>query len=122
MFDSIKNLGAMASIMKDLPRIKARMEDVRRKAESSRVAASAGGGAVTVVANGRMRVESVQIDPSVFANGGGDAEGRALAADLIRDATNAALDRAQAMLAQMLADAAKDLNLPISPEDLKGLL
>lgn len=122
MFDSLKNLGAMASIMKDMPRIKARMEEVRRKAEMSRVAAASGGGAVTVVASGRLRIESITIDPAVFAAGGGDPESRALASELIREATNAALERAQATMAEMLGEAARDLNLPISTDDLKGLL
>ncbi|MBL9147448.1 MAG: YbaB/EbfC family nucleoid-associated protein [Phycisphaerae bacterium] len=121
MFDSLKNLGAMASIMKDLPRIKSRMEEVRRKAEASRVAATSGGGAVTVVASGRLRIESVTLDPAIFA-AGQDPESRALAAELVRQATNDALERAQAMLAQMLGDAARELNLPISAEELKGLL
>ncbi len=124
MFDSIKNLGAMAGLMKDLPRIKTRLEEVRRRAESSRVAATAGGGAVTAVASGRMRIESVVIEPALFAAfaSAEDPVNRALATELIREATNAALEKAQAMMAEMLAEAARDLDLPISPEQLKGLL
>lgn len=122
MFDSLKNLGAMASIMKDMPRIKARMEDVRRKAESTRVAATSGGGAITVVASGKLRIESITIDPAVFAAGGGDPESRALASELLREAINGALDRAQSTMTEMIGDAARDLNLPISTDELKGLI
>lgn len=124
MFDAFKNFGAMAGLVKDLPRIKARMEDVRRRAESTRVAASSGGGAVTVVATGRMRIESIVIEPALFAAFAprGDAEDRAIAADLVREAVNGALEAAQMRTAEMLAEAARDLNLPISAEELKGLL
>ena len=124
MFDSLKNLGAMASIMKDLPRIKARMADVKRNAESTRVAASSGGGAVTVVASGRLRIESITLEPAIGASvfTGTDQENRALAAELIREACNSALDKAQQAMAEMLADAARELNLPISTDELKGLL
>jgi DNA-binding protein YbaB len=128
MFDSfrnpLKNLGAMAGIMKDLPRIKARMEEARSQAEATRVAATAGHGAVTVVASGRMRIESIAIEPALFAAYAphGDAGDRAIASDLVREAVNAALEAAQARAAEILGEAARDLDLPISTEDLKGFL
>jgi DNA-binding protein YbaB len=127
MFDALKNLGGnlggMASLMKDLPKIKAKMEEVRRKAEHIRVAASSGGGAVTVVASGKLRVESIVLDPyCAKAVADDDPANRALAVELIREATNLALDQAQAAMANELATAARDLNLPISPEQLKEFL
>jgi nucleoid-associated protein EbfC len=124
MFDSIKNLGAMAGIMKDLPRIKAKMAEVRMRAEQSRVAASAGGGAVTAVASGRMRIENITIDPVVFQAMASDSDptNRVLAVELVREACNLALERAQQTMAEMLGDAARDLNLPISPEQLREFM
>lgn len=124
MFDSIKNLGAMAGIMKDLPRIKQKMGEVRIRAEQTRVAASAGGGAVTAVASGKMRIENITIDPVVFTAmaANDDPTNRVLAVELVREACNLALERAQGTMAEMLADAARDLNLPISPEQMKEFL
>lgn len=124
MFDSIKNLGAMAGIMKDLPRIKQKMGEVRIRAEQTRVAASAGGGAVTAVASGKMRIENITIDPVVFTAmaANDDPANRVLAVELVREACNLALERAQGTMAEMLADAARDLNLPISPEQMKEFL
>lgn len=124
MFDSIKNLGAMAGIMKDLPRIKQKMAEVRVKAEQTRVAASAGGGAVTAVASGKMRIENITIDPVVFTAMGenDDPANRVLAVELVREACNLALERAQQRMAEMLADAARELNLPISPDQLREFM
>ncbi|MBL9118642.1 MAG: YbaB/EbfC family nucleoid-associated protein [Phycisphaerae bacterium] len=124
MFDSIKNLGAMAGIMKDLPRIKQKMGEVRMRAEQTRVAASAGGGAVTAVASGKMRIENITIDPVVFTAMAerDDPANRVLAIELVREACNLALESAQQRMAEMLADAAKDLNLPISPEQLREFM
>lgn len=124
MFDSIKNLGAMAGIMKDLPRIKQKMAEVRVKAEQTRVAASAGGGAVTAVASGKMRIENITIDPVVFTamSENDDPANRVLAVELVREACNLALERAQQRMAEMLADAARELNLPISPDQLREFM
>lgn len=124
MFDSIKNLGAMAGIMKDLPRIKQKMGEVRMRAEQTRVAASAGGGAVTAVASGKLRIENITIDPVVFTAmaEGDDPANRVLAVELVREACNLALERAQQRMAEMLGEAARELNLPISPEQLREFM
>ncbi|MDZ4756186.1 MAG: YbaB/EbfC family nucleoid-associated protein [Phycisphaerae bacterium] len=123
MFDSLRNIGSMAGLMKDMPKIRAKLEEVRAKAETTRVAASSGGGAVTVVSSGKLRIESIDVDPIVARSmAGDDPVNRALAIELIREATNSALDRAQAAMAESLAGAARELNLPISAEQLKELL
>lgn len=124
MLDGFKNMAAMANLMRDLPRIKARLGEVRAMAENTRVAASSGGGAVTVVASCTLTIESVRLEPALVAAlaGSGGAESQALAAELIREATNLALERARQSMMDALAEAARDLNLPVSPEQLKGLL
>jgi len=124
MLDSFKNMAAMANLMRDLPRIKARLGEVRERAESTKVAASSGGGAVTVVASCKLTIESVSVEPALLAAlaGSGGPESQALASDLIREATNLALERARLSMMEALAEAARDLDLPISPEQLKELL
>ena len=57
------------------------------------VEASSGGGMVTAVVTGELRVVEVRIEPAVFE--GGD---RRMAQDLIAAALNAALQKAQAMV------------------------
>ena len=124
MLDGFKNMAAMANLMRDLPRIKARLGEVRERAETTKVAATSGGGAVTVVASCKLTIESVSVEPALIAAlaGSGGPESQALAADLIREATNLALERARLSMMEALAEAARDLDLPFSPDQLKELL
>lgn len=124
MFDALKGMAGLGSIMKDLPRIRARLEQAKEELAGMTVEAEVGGGAVVAVADGRMRIRSVRIDPvmmSVIASDGG-ATDRAMAEDLVASAVNAALERAQEMIAGHLQAAANELGLPLPPGGLPGLL
>jgi len=57
------------------------------------VEASSGGGMVTAVVNGELRVAEIRIEPSLLATGD-----REMIQDLVGAAVNAALARAQQML------------------------
>jgi len=85
MFDSLKNLSGMAGIMKDLPRIKAAMEDVKERLADITVDAETGGGAVRAVVDGKLHVRSVTIEPGMLAGlvDANDPADRELAQDLI---------------------------------------
>lgn len=124
MFDTLKGMAGMAGLLKDLPRIKARMAQVKDDLARVTVHAEAGGGAVRAVASGQLRILSLQLDPSLCA-GLADANragNREMAQDLIVTAVNVALEKAQARAAQELAAAAQELNLPIPAGALSGLL
>ena len=124
MFDGLKGMAGMAGIMKDLPRIKARLEEAKAELSESTVEASAGGGAVRAVADGRLRIREVRIDPSMLgaiADTNSDAD-RQIAEDLVAGAVNAALEKAQEMVTQRLGEIASELNLPLPPGGLGGLL
>ena len=54
MFDSLRGMAGMAGLMKDLPKIKAKLELVKEEVAKREVEASTGGGAVTAVANGKF--------------------------------------------------------------------
>ena len=124
MFDSLRGMAGMAGLMKDLPRIKAKLEEVKQDISSREVEASTGGGAVTAVANGRLRIVRIGFDHALLAGlvDSDVPEDGALAADLITGACNAALDKAQEMVAAALQEAAGDLGLPIPAGALEGLL
>jgi DNA-binding YbaB/EbfC family protein len=124
MFDGLKGMAGMAGIMKDLPRIKARLEEVKAELSEATVEASAGGGAVVAVADGRLRIREVKIDPSMLgaiADTNSDAD-RQIAEDLVKGAVNAALEKAQEMVTQRLSDIASEMNLPLPPGGIGGLL
>lgn len=124
MFDSLKGMAGMAGIMKDLPRIKAAMDDVRERLGEQRVEAETGGGAVRAVANGRLHIVTVHIDQTLFASltDADNPDDRVLAEDLITGAVNAALEKAREMAEREMIAAAQELGLPMPPGGLGGLL
>jgi len=124
MFDQLKGLSALAGLLKDLPRIRARVETLRRELGAVRVAGVSGGGAVRVTADGLMRITTIDVDPALLGglvdpSNPGD---RTMAEQLITEAVNAALAAARERVDSELADAAAELGLPIPPGALGGLL
>ncbi len=123
MFDKLKGLAGLAGLAKDLPRIKARMEEVKARLPDLVCQASAGGSAVTATANGKLRLTKLTIQPSVLTGmAAGDASSRMMAESLILEAVNLALDRAQEATTKELTSAARELDLPIPPGMLENLI
>jgi nucleoid-associated protein EbfC len=71
------------------------------------VEATAGGGMVTVTANGALQIVSVKIDPQAI-----DPEDPELLADMILAATNEAIRSAQSMMESKLGGMMGGLGLP----------
>jgi len=124
MFEGLKNMAGMAGLMRDLPRIKARMEQAKQELARLTVEAETGGGAVRVTANGQLRVVAMHVDQPLIAAlvDGSNPDDRAMAEDLIIGAVNAALEKARELAESELSAAAQDLNLPIPPGGLGELL
>lgn len=124
MFDKLKGMAGVAGLMKDLPRIKARMEQVKGDLARITVEAESGGGAVRARANGQLRIVSMHVDQPLLASlvDPNHPDDRAMAEDLIVGAVNAAIEKAKQRAEQELADAAAELNLPIPPGGLGGML
>jgi nucleoid-associated protein EbfC len=78
-----------------------RLAQVQRDLARRRVEASAGGGMVTAVVTGELRVLEIRIEPSLVE--GGD---RALLQDLVAAAVNAALEQARRMVEEEMQRAA----------------
>ncbi|HEX3247650.1 MAG TPA: YbaB/EbfC family nucleoid-associated protein [Chloroflexota bacterium] len=87
--------------------MQARLNKIQEELEAKTVEASAGGGAVTVVANGQLRVKSVSIDPEVV-----DAQDVEMLQDLVIAAVNEALGKAQELAAQELGAITGGLKIP----------
>ena len=124
MFDNLKNMAGMAGLLRDLPKIKARMQQVKEDLARITVEAETGGGAVRATANGQLRVIAVHVDPSLMSSlvDATNADDRSMAEDLIAGAVNAALQKARERAEQELTSAAQELNLPIPPGSLGGML
>jgi DNA-binding protein YbaB len=124
MFDNLKGLAGLAGIMKDLPKIKAKIEEVKQRLGETTVTSETGGGAVRVTANGLLRVVSIDMDQSLI---GGLVDptleqDRALAQDLIVGAVNSALTKARELAEHEMAGAAEEMGLPLPPGGLSGLV
>jgi nucleoid-associated protein EbfC len=124
MFDSLKGMAGMAGLLRDLPKIKARMQQVKDDLARITVDAETGGGAVRATANGQLRIVSLHIDQPLITGliDSSNPDDRTMAEDLIIGAVNAAIEKAKQRAEQELANAAQELNLPIPPGGLGNML
>jgi DNA-binding YbaB/EbfC family protein len=82
-----------------------RMNKVQAELETETVEASAGGGAVTVVATGTQKLVSVRISSDV-------ASDTDMLQDLVVAAVNEAMEKSKAMAASKMQSVASGLGLP----------
>jgi DNA-binding protein YbaB len=128
MFEGLRNFAGLAGILKDMPRLKQRMERARERLAEVTVTAQSGGGAVRVTVTGMMRVVAVEADASFLAGIAHSSEvseqagHRALAQALIAEAVNQALDMARTEAEREFHAAAAELGLPLPPGALSGLM
>jgi nucleoid-associated protein EbfC len=121
MFDKLKMMGTLASLMKNKDQLKSAGDRIKAAAAATRATGEGGGGAVRVTVDGRMRVVEVDLQPALVMGMAADERTRQLAGTLIAEATNAALASAQVKMKVVLDKEAKELGLPEMPE-LGGLL
>ncbi|MHC4414535.1 MAG: YbaB/EbfC family nucleoid-associated protein [Planctomycetota bacterium] len=124
MFEGLKGMAGLAGLMKDLPRLKAKMDEVKQRLGQMTVSSETGGGAVRVTANGLLRVVSIDIDQPLLAGlvDPQHAQDRAVAEELIAGAVNTALAKARELAEREMASAAGELGLPLPPGGLGGLM
>lgn len=108
----MRNMGRM---MKQVQKMQADMVRMQEELGSKTVEATAGGGMVTVVANGHQEIVSINIEPDAV-----DPEDVEMLQDLILAAVNEALRDAKDMAADEMAKITGGLNIPGLP-GLPGL-
>jgi hypothetical protein len=94
-------------MLKQAQEMQARLAKLQEELAEKTVEASAGGGMVTVVANGRQEILSVRIEKEVVS-----PEEIDLLQDLVRAAVNEALSRSREMMAAEMAKITGGMNLP----------
>jgi hypothetical protein len=99
--------GNMGNLLKQAQAMQEQMAKLQDQAASKTVTGTAGGGIVTVTANGAMQVVSVVIDPEAVK--GGDVE---MLQDLVTAATNEALRKAREMMADEMKTLTGGLKIP----------
>jgi len=97
----------MEEILRQAQQVQERLAKLQEELAERTVEASAGGGMVTVVANGRQEVVSVRIEKEVASE-----EELELLQDLVRGAVNEALSLSKRMAAEEMAKITGGMNLP----------
>jgi DNA-binding YbaB/EbfC family protein len=105
--DMFGNLSNLAQLLKQAKEVQQELGEVQRKLSTKTVEASAGGGMVTVVANGHQEILSVKIDPAAV-----NADEVELLEELVLAAVNAARKKAEALARDEMSGLAQRMGLP----------
>ncbi len=100
----------LGGLMQAAERMQREMERVQADLGGKQVEASAGGGMVTAVVNGRLELVALRIDPAVI-----DPAERGMLEDLVVAAVNQALVRARELAGSEMSRVAAGLGLPGLP-------
>ncbi len=99
--------GMFNDMVKQAQKMQQEMGKIQEESKKKSVEASAGGGMVTVIANGALEITSIRIERDVVTPD--DIE---MLQDLIIAATNEALRRAQQMVSEEMGKITGGLNIP----------
>ena len=97
----------MGNMMKQAQKLQSKMLKMQEELAGRTVEASAGGGMVKVVANGRQQIVSIAIEPEVL-----DPEDVEMLQDLVLAAVNDALTKSQEMVSSEMGKLTGGLNIP----------
>lgn len=97
----------LGNIMKQAQMMQKKMGQMQQEMESQQVEATAGGGMVTAVVNGRQKLLSLTIDPQVV-----DADDVEMLQDLIVAAVNEAINKSQEMMQAEMSKLTGGMNIP----------
>ena len=97
----------MGNMLKQAQQLQSKMAKMQEELAHKTVEASAGGGMVKVVANGKQQIVSLEIEKEVV-----DPEDVDMLQDLILAAVNDALARAQEMVSSEMGKLTGGLNIP----------
>ena len=98
---------SMSDILKQAQALQSKLAEVQGEAARKTVEASAGGGMVTAVVNGRLEVVKIHIEPQVFAS-----NDREMLEDLVVAAINEAIRKAQQLMAEAMSKVTGGLKIP----------
>ena len=99
--------GNMNNMMKQVQKMQKDMQQMQEEIGNKEVEATAGGGAVTVKANGKKEIISIKIKEEVV-----DKDDIEMLEDLVLTAVNQALSQADAMMSSGLSGITGGLNIP----------
>ena len=100
----------LGRLMEQARQVQSRLASLQQELATRRFEGSSGGGMVTAVATGALRIVELRIEPSLLASGD-----REMLQDLTAAAVNAALTSAQTAVQEELQRASAGLTLPGAP-------
>ncbi|NLM44132.1 MAG: YbaB/EbfC family nucleoid-associated protein [Clostridiales bacterium] len=100
-------MGNLNNIMKQAQKMQQEMMKLQKELEEKTIEASAGGGAVTAVVNGKKQIESINIKPEVV-----DPDDVEMLEDLVMAAVNEAMRQVDEMMAREMSKFTGGMNLP----------
>jgi len=106
----MKGFPNMGDILKQAQQLQSKIEKMQAELEEKTVEASAGGGIVKVVVNGKQEIVSIHIDPEVI-----DPEDPEMLEDLIIAAVNEGLSKAKELVNEEMKKLTKGINIPGLP-------
>ena len=95
------------NIMKEAQKLQQQMEKMQEEVAQKKVEATAGGGMVTVTANGKQELLSIKLDPEVINKD--DAQ---MLEDLVLAACNEALRKSRELVQQEMGKLTGGLKIP----------
>ena len=102
-----KGMGGMGNLMKQAQKMQAQIMKMQEEMADKTIEATAGGGMVTVVANGRQEIVSIRIEPEVV-----DPDDVEMLQDLVLAAVNDALKKSQEMVAGEMQKLTGGMKIP----------
>jgi nucleoid-associated protein EbfC len=99
--------GNMNNLIKQAQKFQKQMEDMQKDLENKHFEASVGGGAVTVVANGKRQIVDIAIKPEVV-----DPDDVEMLQDLVLTAVNEALKKAEEDTNDAMGKLTGGMNMP----------
>lgn len=99
--------GNMNQMMKQAQKLQAKMAKMQEEVAQKTVEATAGGGMIKVVANGKQQILSINIEKEVV-----DPEDVEMLQDLVLAAVNDALNKSQEMVSSAMGKITGGLNIP----------
>jgi nucleoid-associated protein EbfC len=103
----MRGMGNMQKMMKQMQKMQKEMQKAQEELAEKTVEGTAGGGMVTVIANGHKQILEVKIKEEVV-----DPEDIEMLQDLILAATNDALKKADELTAETMGQFTTGLNIP----------
>jgi DNA-binding YbaB/EbfC family protein len=99
--------GGIGNIMKQAQQMQRRMAEMQEELENKQVEATAGGGMVTAVVNGKQQLLELKIEPTAV-----DPEDVEMLQDLVTAAVNEAIKQSQQMAQEEMGKITGGMNIP----------